>query len=432
MRILIPLHTFLPVSPYGAELYTYYLAQALVSLGHDVHLLFTERGLAHPDTRTLDGLACTAIPPPHSAGPSRIDAGSPDAGVVFEKLLHEFRPDVVHFNHVLHLSPDLPARARQAGAAVVFTLHDFWLRCPRVKLLDRWGGLCTSATHWKCASCCRHRYSHMTWDAFEDDSQDHSLRAQAKEAVFNLLERPLAWRRLQSRERELRNLTAAVDRFIAPTAFLGQRLREWGIPAEKMLVCDYGTSELPYLPHRAGERDSPVFGFVGGTTREKGVDVLLDAFRGVSGAELIVYGADNARLREAFPAHHDVLDQPNVRAGGRINDEQKTRAIPALDALVVPSVWYENSPIVIHEAFQAGVPVVCSNIGGMAELVTDGVNGLHFQVRDPVALRGVIERCVRDRTLLPRLAAGVKSPRSMQDHARLEIVPLYQSLRSDA
>jgi glycosyltransferase involved in cell wall biosynthesis len=152
----------------------------------------------------------------------------------------------------------------------------------------------------------------------------------------------------------------------------------------------------------------------------------------VSGAELIVYGADDARLREAFPAHHDVLDQPNVRAGGRINDEQKTRAIPALDALVVPSVWYENSPIVIHEAFQAGVPVVCSNIGGMAELVTDGVNGLHFQVRDPVALRGVIERCVRDRTLLPRLAAGVKSPRSMQDHARLEIVPLYQSLRSDA
>lgn len=428
MRILIPSHTFLPASPYGAELYAYYLGLELTSLGHSVHVLFTERGLAHPERRMLDGLACTAIPLPSGSGPARVDAASPAATIAFGDLLESFRPDIVHFNHLLHLSPELPERAKRAGVPVVFTLHDFWMRCPRVKLLDRWGQLCTSATRWKCASCARHRYSRMTWTAFADDPVESPIKARAKEAAFGLLERPVAWRRLLARDRELAGVVNHVDRFIAPTTFLAERLREWGIPPAKLLVCDYGTCELPYAPHHADTRAEPVFGFVGGTTREKGVDVLLDAFRGLSGAQLVIYGADDARLREAFPAHHDVLSQPNVRAGGRINDEQKSRLIPALDALIVPSVWYENSPIVIHEAFQAGVPVVCSNIGGMAELVTDDVDGLHFQVGDPASLRATIARCVDDPSLLPRLASKVRTPRSMRDHALLEIVPLYQSV----
>jgi Glycosyltransferase Family 4 len=111
MRVLIPSHTILPVSPYGAELYAYYVARELTALGHDVHVLFTERGIARPERRTLDGFSCTAIPPPASTGPAHVDAPSPAADAAFGELLASVRPDIVHFKHLLHLSPALQSQS---------------------------------------------------------------------------------------------------------------------------------------------------------------------------------------------------------------------------------------------------------------------------------------------------------------------------------
>ncbi|HTK74233.1 MAG TPA: glycosyltransferase, partial [Gemmataceae bacterium] len=85
---------------------------------------------------------------------------------------------------------------------------------------------------------------------------------------------------------------------------------------------------------------------------------------------------------------------------------------------------------VIHEAFQAGVPVICSDVGGMAELVSDGMDGLHFRAGDAADLRRVIRRCVSEPELLPRLGRGIRQPESMRKHVREKIIPLYNSLCS--
>ena len=201
---------------------------------------------------------------------------------------------------------------------------------------------------------------------------------------------------------------------------------EWGIPAERIVVCDNGTESLGYTRRGGRGPGEPLrIAYLGSGSLLKGLPVLLEAFRGMIDAELVIWGPKASEIPEDL---HAVLEQENVHLAGTIDDEQKAHLLPEVDALVVPSIWYENSPLVIHEAFAAGVPVICSNIGGMAELVTDGVDGLHFPVGEAAALRRVLERCIKEPQLLDRLRAGVKQPKSMHYHVHNEILPLYERL----
>jgi glycosyltransferase involved in cell wall biosynthesis len=430
MRILIPVHAFPPKSRFGGELYTYYLARELTALGADVHVMFTEPQ-AENRTYAYDGLTCTVVQKRRRTGPAELDA--PDAGVeaAFQALLRTFKPDIVHFNHLLDLSPALPEVAKSESVPVVFTLHDYWLRCPKVKLLDRWGERCVSATPSRCASCVRHRYSRFSWGTgtYDQTSRRSALKTLGKEVVFQLTERPAAAARIRRRDAELRAMVPFVDCFIAPSRFLADRMADWGIPRERLMYCDYGTMELTYASPSRAKGQSPLrFGYLGAVSPEKGVHVLLEAFRGFHEASLDIFGATLKDLKETYPALADVLSQPNVEAKGLIDDAAKVRLLPDLDALVVASVWFENSPVVIHEAFLAGVPVICSDIGGMAELVSDGVDGLHFRAGDAASLRRVLRQCTDDPLLLGRLAKGIRPPTGMREHVVQEIAPIYETL----
>jgi glycosyltransferase involved in cell wall biosynthesis len=428
MKVLIPLHAFLPASRYGAERYTYYLARELQACGIGVHLFFSEPGVESVQQRVYDGLACTVIGRPKVRGPWRLDRPGEAAERGLTRLVREFGPDVVHFNHLLHLSTKLPWLAKDSGCGVVLTLHDYWMRCPKVKLLDWWGQRCVSATAWKCASCCRARFSRMTWPSLKsgEGSQPGALKRLVKAICFQLGERPLAWWRIRRREQEMRRAVKAVDQFIAPTEFLRQRMAEWGVSPAKTVSWDYGTPDIPYVPRSgAGANSRLRFGFLGGATREKGLHVLLEAFRCFAKADLVIYGGGLEGIEWPLA---DVLRQPNIELGGRIDDAQKAVLLPQLDALVVPSIWYENSPLVIHEAFQAGVPVICSDIGGMAELVTHGEDGLHFRAGDSQDLRRVLHRCVAEPEVLEDLRRRICKPKGMREHVLHEIIPLYESL----
>jgi glycosyltransferase involved in cell wall biosynthesis len=99
----------------------------------------------------------------------------------------------------------------------------------------------------------------------------------------------------------------------------------------------------------------------------------------------------------------------------------------AIDWVVVPSIWWENSPLVIQEAFAHGRPVICSDIGGMAEKVTHGVNGLHFRAGDPRSLADVIRRAVEDPGLWDDLRAGIPAPYEMDRHVP-RMTSLYREL----
>jgi glycosyltransferase involved in cell wall biosynthesis len=107
-----------------------------------------------------------------------------------------------------------------------------------------------------------------------------------------------------------------------------------------------------------------------------------------------------------------------VRLHGRYRPQDLPSLMADVDWVVVPSIWYENAPLVIQEAFQHGKPVICSDIGGMAEAVTDGVDGLHFRAGSSGALADTLLRAATTDGLWESLASGVRPVRAMEDHVR--------------
>src|SRR5262249_7514031 len=149
------------------------------------------------------------------------------------------------------------------------------------------------------------------------------------------------------------------------------------------------------------------------------IDVLLRAMTLVRGdAELRVYGANLELQSKAFQSEvRALLDatQSRVRLMGAYSPDQIPDLMSGVDWVVVPSIWWENSPLVIQEAFMQRRPVICSDIGAMAEKVTNGVNGLHFRAGDARSLASVIDRAARSPAKWRRLRDGIPRIHRMDD-----------------
>lgn len=318
------------------------------------------------------------------------------------RFLLAVRPDVVHFQHTLFIGYDAIREVRRTlpGVPIVYTLHEFLPICHNkgqmVRTFDR--SLCEEASPNRCAEC------------FPGIAPDQFLL----------------------RERFIRAALDLVDLFVAPSATLRERFVEWEIPRERILLEDYGRVLTP--PAVAAGRPAPhdTLGIFGQVNPYKGFDILLRAMQllGTPLPKLRVHGANldlqEHRFRDEIAAL--LATTPGVTDVGPYPPERAAAMMAAVDWVVVPSVWWENSPLVIQEAFAAGRPVICSDIGGMAEKVIDGVNGLHFRVGDPESLAATIHRAVSTPGLWERLREGIPPVHSMADHAAL-LTQAYESLQ---
>ena len=338
-------------------------------------------------------------------------------------FLRAYKPDVVHVQHSLFFGFDLVRTIRNVlpRAAIVYTLHEYLPMCFRDgQLLTTSGKLCTGPSPRKCGACFP-----------EIAPQDFFLR-----------------------ERFIKAQLAEVDRFVCPSRFLLDAYADWGIPREKLVHEQNGRLPVRRQPARAlpgSGADAPRnrFGYFGQFTRYKGSDVLLeamgrlaerderaralraatdgaaaptsrlDAELGAARPELVLHGANLEHAPQEFQDRfHGLLDDnaASVRLHGRYTAAELPSLMAEVDWVVVPSIWYENAPLVIQEAFQHGKPVICSDIGGMAEAVTDGVDGLHFRAGSANGLADVLARAAGTPGLWDALAAGVRPVRAMDEH----------------
>ena len=401
LKILQVIHGYPMRYNAGSEVYTQGLAQALAER-HEVHVFTRQENAFLPEYDMEEDSDPSALGIKlHVINMARARDGYRHQAVddAFASVLDEVRPDVVHIGHLNHLSTSLVFAARERETPVVFTLHDYWLMCPRGQFIqtypehpsDPWA-VCDGQDDRKCAERCYSRY-------FSGDVQEYEL-----DTDF--------WTRWVGRRMaHVREVCDAVDVFIAPAMYLLRRFRDkFGLPEEKLVYLDYGF-HLNRMEGRERILCEPfTFGYIGTHIPAKGVDHLIQAFGRLSGqSRLRVWGRDRGVETEGLKTLARNL--PGA-AGERVewmgeyrNQDIVPDVFNRCDAIVVPSIWAENSPLVIHEAQQARVPVITADYGGMAEYVHHEVNGLLFAHRNPESLACQMQRLADDPELARRLGS---------------------------
>ena len=227
-----------------------------------------------------------------------------------------------------------------------------------------------------------------------------------------------------------RNVFETVDLFVAPSASIGAELVRLGADRRRVEISDYGFRIGVSRPPAPREPDAPVrIGFVGTLVWHKGVHVLIEAARSLRGSfEIHLYGDATVFPEYVAGLRRAAAGLPVTFHGG-FDRAAVAMSTPQLDVLVVPSLWPENSPLVIHEAFMHRVAVVGSRTGGIPDLVVDGVNGLLTDAFSPESLCAALQRLVDDSELRERLAGAAPPVKTIAEDAA-EWDARYATLRT--
>jgi glycosyltransferase involved in cell wall biosynthesis len=408
-KVLYVVHNHPTVRPGGAETYAYELYQAMKG-SEEFEPIFLAR--SGPPVSSIDryhdGTLLTQVTDDPNQYFFYTDVthydwlhGKSPAKAILTRYFRDFllaqEPDVVHFQHTLFLGYDVLRVTRNTlpGVPIVYTLHEYLPICHNNGQMVRTMNdeLCMEQSARRCHECFP-----------KVSAPEFFLRKHFALSHFE-----------------------EVDLFLAPSNFLMNRYLDWGIPAEKIRFEDYGRlpPKLATVPDEEEDRPRNRFSFFGQLSHFKGVNVLLKAMKILVedekeiDAKLWIHGANLDLQPPDFREEFDKLleaTQELVTFSGGYDQVDLPKLLSATDWVVVPSLWWENSPLVIQEAFLHGRPVICSDIGGMAEKVSDEVNGLHFRVRNPHSLARTMERAATTPGLWEKLRSGIPRVYGMDDH----------------
>ncbi len=444
MRILLVAHGFPPSASGGTEVYVRNLAAAFCASGQDHVMVLTREHDPHrPELSvraSLDGaVEVTTVNNTFQSCMSFEESyANPSIDQMAGRLMDDWQPDVVHIQHLTCLSTGIPDQAARRTIPVVMTLNDYWLICHRGQLVDRDGRRCAGPFLNGCEGCLPPGILAGA-NAFRAGRFLRSLPlpgarkavSLAAEAIGGATSTDRLRAATSERLRHLQAAVRAVDIFLVPSRTLAEAFVPFGIDPERLVPCNQGIALQPTPIRRPTGSGALRVGFAGGLLPTKGLHVLLDAVDQLAPGSVVVdlLGSSAGYHGEDGYAASITrrLGHPAIRRLGPVPHERMGAIFQDLDVLVVASTWIENAPFIIREAFAAGVPVVASNLGGMAEMVRHGIDGLLFPAGDTPALAAALRRLADDSDLRHALSAGIVLPRSIEDDAA-SLRPLYLQL----
>lgn len=383
MKILKIIHGYPPLYNAGSEVYSQLLCLGLSAQHHEVHVFTREenpfaddfsirKSCDHLDNR----IRLHIINIPQEKYRYRYSLEAVDKQL--DQLLTEIKPDVVHIGHLNHVSTSLVFSVVKHNIPIVYTLHDYWIMCPRGQFIQRnsqnqlWA-LCNGQEDKKCASQCYSGYFSGINKQIEADANYWTK-----------------W--VSQRMQHMHDIEKCVDLFIAPSKYLYQRyVDQFRIDPKKLVYLDYGF-DLNRFEGRLKKNDEVfTFGYIGTHIPAKGIQHLIEAFGMLSGHSCLkIWGRHRHQNTEGLKL---IASKQTTEVQERItwHSEYRNELIVEdvfnhVDCIVVPSIWVENSPLVIHEALQARVLVITADEGGMAEYIHHAQNGLLFEHRNPNSL----------------------------------------------
>ncbi|TSH97292.1 glycosyltransferase [Verticiella sediminum] len=406
-RLAIVSHSHPSISKGGAEISAFTLYKGLLDLGIDAVFIAAcsedDRGrlslgssrehAVFYDTRIYDHF---------------YQLGSAFTTSALRELFIKLKIDVVNFHHYLNFGIDAISKASiRLGLPTFFTIHEFLSLCHHHgQMITRPTRLlCHKATPEACHTCFP-----------EYSRQQFAIRQGLVSRTFQ-----------------------EVSGFISPSRFLAEIYIKAGLPAKKFAIIENGLAHRPSSPMPPRQRHGDgawVYGFFGQINPFKGVDTLLKA------ADVLVKNPsakDRVRIRihgnvigqsEDFMQAFDKAIRTNnvVEYAGPYNNANVSSLMSECDYVVVPSTWWENSPVVIQEAFAVGRPIICTGIGGMAEKIVNGVSGLHFRLNDSADLARVILEGSNN-NLYENLLAGVPDTLDQRDMAKRYLAFITTSIK---
>lgn len=390
MKILKIIHGYPPLYNAGSEVYSQLLCHGL-SERHEVHVFTREENpfandfrLRNSEDTLKPSINLHVINIPLEKFRYRYQHDRVDQ--VFRDLLKRIRPEIVHVGHLNHLSSSIINTIAEQNIPIVYTLHDYWLMCPRGQFIQRnsreseelWT-LCSGQNNQKCAERC---YAGYYSGAANEIATDTTY-----------------WTDWVGRRMDhIRRISQQVSCFIAPSRYLYNRYaQEFSLPENKMVYLDYGF-DLKRLQNRRRTTGEPfTFGYIGTHIPAKGIQQLISAFGMLQGeCRLKIWGRPRSQNTESLKSIASTL---SLEAQQRIewlpeyrNEHIVKDVFNHVDCIVVPSIWVENSPLVIHEALQVRIPVITADTGGMSEYVHHEKNGLLFKHRDISSLTSQMQR----------------------------------------
>ena len=427
MRILQVSNGYPPRAFGGVETHTQRLSRVLRERGHEVRIFTRHSDPAGKDgdivEEVVDQLAVLSVVNDARGGKFRDHFLSAGVARAFRRELDRSRPDLVHFQHLIGLSGDLPMIARDAGIRCVATVHEYWYACHRVMLQREDLTPCAGPQHQDCVAC-------VTGEAAVESTGSTEpgilawwprwLRQKRSPAVGP----PVASERFELLQQAL----ACYERITTPSRFVVEELARQGMPLPPESTRPIALG-LP-TPTAAGTAprqtaisvEHPLrMTFIGHLLPHKGPHILLMAMQKLQGLPIALELHGRRWEQHAYEATLGPLlaQEPRARARGIFADEDLPEILARTDVLVVPSTCPESFGLATREAMLAGRPVISTDRGALPESIREGEDGLLVAGEDPEALANAIRRLVEEQGLLAHLSQGSRhaSVATMEQYA---------------
>ena len=445
LKILLTVHQFFPNYFSGTEVLTYSVAKELLRRGYEVAVLTgfpaqTQLDDADRfDEYDLEGMHVyrfhhAYVPMGDQNVVTEIEYDNHLSAQYFVRILETFKPDLVHFFHMSRLGIGMIDAVVAAKIPAYYTPTDFWSICPTAQLLLHGGKVCPGPTA-HAGNCVKHvaeltrgpriaaiarRVPDVVADTIVRLTADGILPAYPLSTEISAMRRRKGM--LVARLNWLQGI-------VSPTKLMTRVLTENGVDPRLMISSGYGIDVGGYDTTLAEVAPGAplTVGFIGTLAPHKGCHVLIEAFKRLPAgkARLKIYGnpAD-------FPDYYAGLQQraeghPEIEFLGTFPNGEIGKVISGLHVLVVPSLWYENTPLVVYSSLAARRPVIASDFPGLSETITHDSNGLIFPPGDFTALQRQIQRLIDEPALLPTLSGNCRPPKSSATYVE-ELLALYK------
>jgi len=433
-RIILTTHFFLPEFFGGTETLVHDVAFALKEKGYAVvvvtgYPMDGQPGVAdHFDEYDVSSLRVVRFKYQRAAAgsrrnPMRDDYANPAFETGFNKLLDEFKPDVVHFHHLGRLSIKAIDACETRKIPALFTATDFWAICPTQALLLSDGAICSGPVKGG-ANCLQHiaGISQPAWASRIVPTGALGGALKVLENVGHELSGRLGVvQALAQRSSIIGQRFHLLRRIFVPTLHAQTALQENGIPGDKFRILPFGLKDHGYSK-RVRERGNGdlIVGFIGQFLPHKGLHVLIEAMRllpASSRVKVKIYGKFPEN-ETPYSRNLNLQSQNDNRIQfcGIFENAKIPVVLDEIDILIIPSLWHENMPLVSLSAQAAGCPLIASDIGGISDIVAHDKNGLLFKPGSAHDLRDRILQLLNDRKLLNRLSYAAITPLNIDQY----------------